>query len=37
MTFFAIDREIAEKFSVEGIIETFDLCARKAEFKLIDM
>jgi hypothetical protein len=32
-----IEREIAEKFSVEEIIETFDLCARKAEFKLIDM
>jgi hypothetical protein len=32
-----IEREIAEKFSVEEIIETFDLRARKAEFKLIDM
>jgi hypothetical protein len=32
-----IEREIAEKFSVEKIIETFDLCARKGEFKLIDM
>jgi hypothetical protein len=32
-----IEREIAEKFSVGEIIETFDLGARKAEFKLIDM
>jgi hypothetical protein len=32
-----IEREIAEKFSVDEIIETFDLGARKAEFKLIDM
>jgi hypothetical protein len=32
-----IEREIVEKFSVDEIIETFDLGARKAEFKLIDM
>jgi hypothetical protein len=28
-----IERDIAEKFCVEEIIEAFDLCARKAEFK----
>jgi hypothetical protein len=32
-----IEREIAEKFSVDEIIETFDLGACKTEFKLIDM
>jgi hypothetical protein len=32
-----IEKEIVEKFCVEQITKTFDLCARKAEFKLIDM
>ena len=32
-----IERELAEKISIEEVIDTFDLRARKAEFKLIDM
>jgi hypothetical protein len=32
-----IEREIAEKISVEEIIQTFNIHARKAEFKLTDM
>ena len=32
-----IERELANKITIEEIIDTFDLCARKSEFKLIDM
>jgi hypothetical protein len=34
---FYIEREIANKFSVEETIETFDLGARKTDFNLIEM
>jgi hypothetical protein len=32
-----IEKETTEKFSIEENFETFDLCACKAELKLIDM